>query len=122
MTGVLSDSELTGLRELVVTLLPTPAQVVRRSSSSDASGAARTTFGRPVDVTCLIAAVPLRKVEASDSDGRLLTQVFFRITLPFGTRIAAGDRVLALGRTFEVAALASGSFAVDVPVTARELT
>lgn len=104
--AMLTDAELAQLRSDVLDLLPGSVVVQRRSSgTADAYG-----YGGSVSYAA-VGTVAARVDPLSTSANREVigardTDTEFRqLTVPYGADIAAGDRVVFDGRTYEIRTL-----------------
>lgn len=103
--AMLTDAELAQLRSDVLDLLPGSVVVQRRSSgTADAYG-----YGGSVSyaaVGTVAARVDPMSTSAREVIGARDTDTEFRqLTVPYGADIAAGDRVVFDGRTYEIRTL-----------------
>lgn len=103
------------------TTLDTPAQIWRRTQVADTSGGYVDTFALAQSVLCSFAPQGITPVER-EGTVTVTAITVWRFVFPLGTVVSQTDRIICLGRTFEVTSSASGSLQVAVRVICTEIT
>lgn len=102
---MLSESELTDMSGDGAGSLPDTCSILMAVESSDGMGSrVRTWAVRAALVPCRLSPSGLRSKGEEISSGRLTEVSNWTLALPIGTVVAASDRVVLGGATFEVTA------------------
>jgi head-tail adaptor len=117
---MLPAGELAAMRAELERSLPDTAQVRRRSLAGDGMGGQAETWATVATVACRVAPTANMPEEFTNG-GRLVSTSWWRLTFPAGTDVRAADRVVALGRTFEVVAGGGRSREIGRRVWAAEV-
>jgi SPP1 family predicted phage head-tail adaptor len=122
MTGVFDTGELVNERQDVADSLETTCQIQRTTDTSD--GAGGQTAGSPSTVATVGCTYHERDLSREERElaGRLGVSVLYTFTLPYDANATTRDRLIADGRTFEVAAIAKGSLLTSQSVIAAEVS
>jgi head-tail adaptor len=117
---VLSTSDLLAMREVQSAVLLETATVQRQSPTSDGAGGATESWATVASVACRVG------VSSSSSQERALAERVtnvstWTLTLPVGTDVRVGDRLVVGTRTFEVLAVLSHSLVTALRVVCVEV-
>jgi len=104
---MLTDAELTALRaDIEADMLPGTVVIQRATRGTNTNGyAGSVTYSAVGTVAARVDPMPnnARREGAGDKEAT----VFYRqLTIPYGTDITAGDRVVYAGRSYEIRAIA----------------
>jgi hypothetical protein len=105
---ILSDQDLTELRDVVMALLPDTATVLDEVEVRDTTGGIKTTWSpRPDTIACRVGNVQQAdQVAASTANLGRGNQVAGRmrvaITVPALTQLDIGDRLVVFGQTYTI--------------------
>lgn len=113
---MLSESELTAMRETAGSALPGTAVVYSQQWVSDGGGGGTTTWTPSGTVSCRIA--PLNGAGESEvvTGARITPEADAIVTLPYGTSITTEARLLIDGGTYNVEAIRLRHYATTVRV------
>lgn len=115
---LLSSAQITSMRTTADLALPDTVVISRRTTASDGAGGWTETWA----TSATVAGRLMPKYQISGTEGQAAGQVqaeaTWALTLPAGTDLRAGDRVVVAGRTFEVQALLSAGVAWRISVRA----
>lgn len=116
---MLSANELAEMRSQQNQALPDSTTITRPAFTNDGYGSASRTWGNVATVAARFSATSGNE---DDSNGRVVAQRSWTVTVPFGTNIAVGDRVTGPGNlVLEVVQIDSrGSWTTATQVTAKE--
>jgi head-tail adaptor len=117
---VVSSAELAAMRADLTASLPDTAVIQRRTLTPDGMGGQTEAWATVATVACRVAPTANMPEEFTNG-GRLVSTSWWRVTFPAGTDVRAADRVLALGRTFEVVAGGARSRELSRRVFAAEV-
>lgn len=109
-------------RQVITRTFDTTATIVRKASVSDGEGGTTDTFAAIyTDVPCSLMRSGVRPQEreaAALVEGIML----WVVTFAYGTDVLRTDRIICMGRTFEVIGAGSGSYELAHRVTCLEIT
>lgn len=97
----LSTAELTGFRATQAENLPDTCTISRATLAADGMGGHAETWATVATVACRLGVAGTRPNEAASSD-QVRNAADFVFTLPRGTSVLNGDRIVLGTRTFDV--------------------
>jgi hypothetical protein len=98
----LTAGELTWMRDIADDHMPDTATILRGTATQNAIGEATTAWGTvDASVDCRLDP-PGRQTDIRDVGGQIQTVAQWRVSMPQGTDLQAGDHVVSGGDTYEV--------------------
>jgi hypothetical protein len=112
---MLTESELSGMRQAILEVMPATALVKRATSASDGMG------GQTLNWTTVIASVacqvemPSGNAPGMSQIGRVVAEragnrMVWVATFPYGTDIREGDQITVSGQVYEIIYTFNGSW------------
>lgn len=105
---MLSEDEIAAMRATATASLPETIEVQRPTRVPDGAGGETLTYGNVA--TCPARLAPAGGEDEREFAGRVAGRSLWRITLPAEADVRLDDRVVVVGRTFEVLGVRARSF------------
>jgi len=118
---MLSSAEVASMRATQALAWPDTCTISRATVASDGMGGETSTWSTVATVACRLGASGTRPNEGETSE-QLRSMADFVFTLPTGTNVLSGDRIVMGARTFEVIKPADHSWLTALRVQVVEVT
>jgi hypothetical protein len=102
---MLTDGEITSMRETAETTFDSTAVIQAQGWVSDGGGGGTTTWTAAGTVPCHISPMPPLEVPEPEVGERITPNANWVVTLPAETEIDRESRIVVAGTTYEVAAI-----------------
>ncbi|WP_375425491.1 phage head closure protein [uncultured Friedmanniella sp.] len=112
MAGIFDpDTQLAGLRKVVLQFMPESAQVLRSTSEPDGEGGQTGTESVIATVPCSRSALTGRDLATAAA---LSASSTYKVTVPYGTNVTSGDAFVVGGVRYEVDLVPDNSYAAQI--------